>query len=248
MALSAKFAFKGAGSQLSAKVENSSALDGIGDAKAAAEMPTRRRRPTRSALAQRREGRGRPPPAADARRIITADAQHDGGDASLEPTAAEAEASSAEIQLVSVVQTRKPGQPRKAGTAATAASRVKGKISSRARSSSTLDAKGTSGQDHPTPGSSTLQLRPYRDPLPVPPWLGKPAVLLPLRSCPICEKKWAKSEQGSKRWVCHHPNSMLRSLPYPSTIVEKLIRRNTYPPACPRPTDPQTPRSTCNRS
>ena len=104
--------------------------------------------------------------------------------------------SSDDVEVVGVVEKRKPGRPRKVATAGKATStKGKGKAPARGRSAST--ATGA------TPPPPPLQLMPYRDPLPVPSWLGKPAVLLPLVTCPLCGVKWGKSDHGVKRWVRH---------------------------------------------
>jgi hypothetical protein len=42
---------------------------------------------------------------------------------------------------------------------------------------------------------------PPREPVPVPDWLGKTAVLLQLKCCVICRKQWKKSDSGAARWV-----------------------------------------------
>lgn len=113
--------------------------------------------------------------------------------------------SSDEVEMVGVVEKRRRGRPKKSASAINGAKRAtsKAKRSARAgakaRAASVASTLGSEGS--PPPAPPPLQLMPFREPLPVPAWLGKPAVLLPLKTCPICMKKWAKSDAGVKRWV-----------------------------------------------
>ena len=58
------------------------------------------------------------------------------------------------------------------------------------------------------PSLPPLQLVPPpiqpNEPIPVPSWLGKTAVLLQLLRCVVCRKSWKKSESGAARWVGHY--------------------------------------------
>ncbi|ORX34397.1 hypothetical protein BD324DRAFT_657762 [Kockovaella imperatae] len=63
---------------------------------------------------------------------------------------------------------------------------------------------------------------PTKEPLPVPSWLGKTAVLLKVRDCPLCTKEFKKSDSGAARWR------------HISTCLPPLYRPPNAPPDLPR--------------
>ncbi len=57
-------------------------------------------------------------------------------------------------------------------------------------------------KDTPPPRLPLVAPRsPPKQPVPIPSWLGRTAVLLQLPDCVVCRKRWKKSDSGAARWV-----------------------------------------------
>ncbi|WVR04436.1 hypothetical protein IAU60_001439 [Kwoniella sp. DSM 27419] len=87
----------------------------------------------------------------------------------------------------------------------------KGKRTPRAKAvKKPTKTKGNAAAD-PIDLSATLPLLPdlALEPAPVPPWLGKTAVLLQLPACVVCKVRFKKSDSGAGRWrhmsICRPP-------------------------------------------
>ena len=206
--LSERFAFKGhVGRSTSSPVASGDEGPATRSKQGQVGKPSGVRASGRSVLAQRRNGRGKLATKDAAKGTTERTAEVASGKGKAKAT----EASSDDVEVIQVVEKRKPGRPKKAPLA-----KAPSKAGARGRTkAATAESHADASDDEPPP--PPLQLMPYRDPLPVPPWLGKPAVLLPLRDCPICHKKWTKSEQGVKRWV----RSYLRQL-HPSRTAKSF--------------------------
>ena len=88
---------------------------------------------------------------------------------------------------------------------------------SKSRSRSTSTRTELKKEEYKSPLTIPTLLPPVSLPeAPVPPWLGKPAILLQTKTCPVCKRSWKKSESGLARWVSldvlnntHHSDTYL---------------------------------------
>ncbi|ORY26864.1 hypothetical protein BCR39DRAFT_560295 [Naematelia encephala] len=91
--------------------------------------------------------------------------------------------------------------------------------------SSTSIAKNSKAETpQPPPLPIAAPLSPPLEPVPVPPWLGKTAVLLQLPRCVVCKVRWKKNQSGAARW--RHISTCLPPLfrpPNPPPDLQSLI-------------------------
>ncbi|WWD22061.1 hypothetical protein CI109_106549 [Kwoniella shandongensis] len=119
----------------------------------------------------------------------------------------------------SLLPTTTPKQRTKAPTTATKKSRLK---SIAITSQKQEDTSQPQSQPPPLPLLPDLAL----EPLPVPNWLGKTAVLLQLPGCAVCKVRFKKSDSGAARWrhmsACRPP---LYRPPNPPPNLQLLIHQ-----------------------